>query len=137
MRLYVISILSLLVNVSMAQQPELTLPVGHTGYVEATIFSPDAKYILSYGNSPNVFLWETNSGKLIRAFKSSDAARVIYAAFSPDGKYIVAHSTNMFNNSLVWNIQTGEIVYTTKEFSYSPYEQYKIFFSKNTEQIIF
>ncbi len=79
-------------HLSLAQQPRLVLPVGHTKQVLTAEFSPDEEKILTLSADGTAKLWESESGKLLMDFKESgDASRGVNSAarFSPDGKKII------------------------------------------------
>jgi WD40 repeat protein/uncharacterized caspase-like protein len=82
---------------------DLVVQTGHTDLVGPVAFSPDGKYIVSGSWDGTVKLWETESGRELRSWGgfagvSANAAtvdtRVISVAFSPDGRKIVAGSTD-------------------------------------------
>ncbi len=68
----------------------------HTGPVSGLIFSQDEKYIISSSyngkNEIEMFLWETDTGKVRWSFKSQQtgfaSALSLPAEFSPDGKWL-------------------------------------------------
>ncbi len=58
------------------------------------IFSPDARYVLSWGADENVIrIWDLESGKEIKQFKGYKGS-ITSAIFTPDGRYILAGDRN-------------------------------------------
>jgi WD40 repeat protein len=72
-----------------AQDPNLIIPVGHTGSITTAKFSHDNKYIVSGGEDKAVIIWETKSGKKIQELSDNDGA-IKYAYFSNNDQYIIA-----------------------------------------------
>src|SRR5687768_11165877 len=73
----------------LAQQPRLILPIGHTERVVSAKFSPDSKLAISISTDGTAKLWEAESGKLLKDFKSAGDASISLvtdASFSEDGR---------------------------------------------------
>lgn len=72
------------------------LRFGHLGYTRQVVFSPDGKYLLSYGANNNradaveVALWEMPSGAISQLVQRPAGVRAV--AFSPDGSMIAVSS---------------------------------------------
>src|SRR4051812_16128167 len=47
----------------------LTLQSGHSGAVEAFVYSSDGQFVVTAGNDSNVILWNRKTGRKIRAFQ--------------------------------------------------------------------
>ncbi len=117
-----------------AQDPKLMLPVGHNEIVYGSVTSPDGKYLLSFGMSPELFLWETTTGKLLKSFKLPQAgARWYNAYFSSNGEYIFAQSVDLTVGACVWNVKTGVLVYSAKNFFHSMQTE---IFTYNPDRIV-
>lgn len=93
----------------------------HTAPVRSAVFSPDGLRVVSTqmaqrsGNATSednivtsndriAFLWDAQSGQVIRRFEGHEA-QVYDAAFSPDGKRIVTASAD--NTARIWDAATG------------------------------
>ena len=104
----------------------------HPEHVNSVAFSPDGKMILTACNDKTANLWDAETVRLVRAFErdttavqasnlSQDnqrrlaagltrAAQINSAAFSPNGKEIVAGSNDGFVQ--VWDADTGRVLRT-------------------------
>src|SRR5262249_18184031 len=60
---------------------------GHRFYVDAVAFSPDGA-ILASADARSIRLWETSTGKELRAIESEHGVSTV--AFSPDGKKLAS-----------------------------------------------
>jgi WD40 repeat protein len=83
---------------------------GHTAGVHAVALSPDASLAASGGEDGTLRLWDTKTGKEVRRFENTDPMRC--AAFSPDGKQLVAGPTRAAKESSLrlWEVSTGKEV---------------------------
>ena len=88
LQLVVILLLLLLQKPSLAQQPQLMLPVGHTRDIVSTKFSPDGKYIITASYDGSAKIWDAQSGRQLHSLEGNYGG-VSSASYSPDGKYIV------------------------------------------------
>jgi len=69
-----------------------------------TTFSPDDKYLLTSDRTmQGVFLWETATARLVRAY-GKPGGRVLYGAVSPDGTMVAAAQWKTLR---VWNLADG------------------------------
>ncbi|MHB9022802.1 MAG: WD40 repeat domain-containing protein [Armatimonadota bacterium] len=60
---------------------------AHSNFVRAVSFSPDGKYLTTAGRENNAYIWDTVSGKQIRAL-TPQGAGIIEARWSPDGREV-------------------------------------------------
>ena len=95
--------------------------------IQAAMFSPDGKYILSCSNT-EVFLWNSQNGQLIRTYKEHSGT-VFGMDFSPDGRFfasagadkqIIIHDLHAGTVRSRWQ-NPGAVIYT---LAYSPDGQY-------------
>ena len=77
--------------------------VAHDGYVTDAAFSHDGKRLVSSGHDKLLKIWDTVSGKLIRAIRGHQAS-VNAVKFSPDGRYIASVSND--RSLRIWNATT-------------------------------
>jgi WD40 repeat protein len=98
--------LARIVKLSNAGQPkEEYVHAGHSDFVYAVAFSPDAKYLVSASKDRTVKMVEALTGKSAFTFSGMNED-VLSVAFSPDGKQVVSSG---FEAGLYWwNPQTGE-----------------------------
>lgn len=79
----------------------------HTRTIEEVCFSPDGKYLATYGLDMTIRLWNAATGEQLRVF--TDATTPL--AFSPDAKYLLyAHSFRLEQEFRVWDLAAEEIV---------------------------
>jgi WD40 repeat protein len=69
-------------------RPELKLPIGHVGKINAIDISPDNKYIATAGDDNSVILWDAATGTELKAVTLQRAVKNVF--FSPDSKYFYA-----------------------------------------------
>jgi len=78
---------------------------GHTGPVNALVFSPDSRALASVGDDTAVILWNAAAGTQTARLEGHDAP-VRAAAFSPDGALLAtADSAGVV---IVWDAQTRQ-----------------------------
>ena len=84
-------------------------------------FSPDGEYALSVSAYEEPSLWHVRSGKLIRKFNRqsgllsylfSSSGSWICGSFSPDGKYVLAGTSD--GNIRLWETNTGREVWSVR-----------------------
>jgi WD40 repeat protein len=90
-----------------AQSPKMVIPVGHTGTVHFSSFSPDGRYVVTASYDRTAKIWETRSGNLIAELKGHDN-EVKTAVFTKDGEYIMTASWD--GKVKLWKALTGEFV---------------------------
>jgi WD40 repeat protein len=85
---------------------------GHTEIVYALAFSPDGKYVATGSFDRTVRLWDTASGKEVKAFGGSSGHQnlVLCVAFSPDGKTLASGSQD--NTVKLWELPSVNTVPT-------------------------
>ncbi|PLW93232.1 MAG: hypothetical protein C0592_06725, partial [Marinilabiliales bacterium] len=105
------------VFVKAQTEPELVLPVGHTGAITYIVSSPDSSKILTTSNDNTAILWDIKRGSPIHHF-NLHSERVTYACFSNDGKYIITCSDD--NTAILWDAISGNPVQSIKS-DISPY----------------
>lgn len=95
---------------------------GHDGIVTDVAFSPDGKYITSVAGDNEVRLWETESGKCLKTFKT-DTLKNSIQCISPNGKYVVTFEgyfpTKPEDEEIMvpaafhlWDVESGERIKT-------------------------
>jgi uncharacterized protein with WD repeat len=109
--------------------PKQTL--AHSMICSAAL-SPDGKMMASASCDQTVNLWELSSGKLLRNF-TGQAESMARIAFSPDGQLIASGGGNTIS---VWNVGTGQELYTLRVDSNWFNRINFVDFSPNSETLI-
>ncbi|MBK9015486.1 MAG: hypothetical protein IPM82_16265 [Saprospiraceae bacterium] len=96
---------------SLAQRPELGVPVGHSGRILSIAFSPDGKYAASGSEDKSIRLWELADGKLIKAWEPyRDEVRkapVFGVEFGVGGKYLLCGAG--LTGSSIQSLEIGKV----------------------------
>lgn len=74
--------------------------------IKQLVFSPDQQRLLGVSNDNLIYLWDTQSGKLVSTLKGHDAA-IEQANFSSDGQLIVSASRD--RTARIWQVSTGSL----------------------------
>ncbi|HUS15944.1 MAG TPA: adenylate/guanylate cyclase domain-containing protein [Chloroflexia bacterium] len=77
---------------------------GHKGLVNAAVFSPDGKQVLTGSGDKTARLWDATSGREIRSFVGHTDA-VFSVAFAPDGNTMVTGSGD--KTARLWDVASG------------------------------
>ncbi len=86
-------------------QASLVVQLGHTGKISSVSFSSDGKYALTSSYDEKVLLWETATGREVRAFVGH-LENIEVAAFSADDKYVLTGSSDC--TARFWRTETGK-----------------------------
>lgn len=113
------------------QKTRLVVNNGHTGHINALVYSPNGKYLLAGTEFGKVVrLWETNSGKLVGVFPQQGL--ITKQSFSADGrKFLTIRNKKV----MVWNTATAQLEASIK----GPGRYYNLrgaFFLKDTSKIV-
>jgi serine/threonine protein kinase len=82
---------------------------GHTSFVNAVVFSPDGKTLISAGADKSIKIWDLSTGRVIRDLQGHTSF-VNALAVSPDGQIIVSASAD--KTIKIWEYATGQEVRT-------------------------
>lgn len=104
--------------------------------VEKVLLSSDEGKIITFcSGSSSVELWDRKSGDLLRRFNLPPDGlgyeRVQDIAFSPNGKYIAAASSDRL--AIMWDVETGKEIH---HFSGHPFSVRRVLFSPNGRNLI-
>jgi WD40 repeat protein/DNA-binding CsgD family transcriptional regulator len=81
--------------------------VGHSDFLVAVDISPDESTMLSGAWDGSIFLWNIQTGEILRQFEEHTGA-ANDVVFSPDGSMALSGSED--GTVIMWNIQTGEVI---------------------------
>src|SRR5262249_3247457 len=88
---------------------EIVPLVGHSGWVDSVVFSPDGARVFS-GSGDSIKLWDTARGTLIRTFAGHSGWSNSSVAFSPDGTRVLSGSQD--KTLKLWDTATGALIRT-------------------------
>jgi WD40 repeat protein len=91
---------------SFAQEPVLTMTLGHVSPIGDISISPDGKYLLSRSNE-TIKLWDIKTGREIRNIADIKGRDI---SFSPDGKLFVLDGNK--NTLEIRSVETSELIKT-------------------------
>ncbi len=93
-------------NVSDSR-PELVLQTGHALGVNSIAFSPDGNWLASAAADNTIIIWQTSSGRQLRALKGH-TGYVRTIAISPDGHLLASGSSD--RTIKIWDVESGREV---------------------------
>src|SRR5258708_24638496 len=96
----------------------------------AFAFSSDSK-LFYMGRPQNLSIWDVEKGTQTLSFDPAQSGSY-RAAFSPDNKYLVTGSAREFYPVVVWNLETGKMIYTYKPVG----GIYPVQFSKDGKRLL-
>lgn len=78
---------------------------GHQAPVDALAVSPDGNFLVSADRQGELFIWETDSGRIRHRFTFKGRA-INTPHFTRDGKYVVINERD--DKDIYWDLTTGE-----------------------------
>jgi WD40 repeat protein len=103
--------LLLAASISLAQQPRLVLPVGHTKTVNVAVFSDNGKLIATASDDGSTKIWDAKTGFLITDLRDHPST-VEFVTFNHKSDKLVTTSGD--RTGRIWNLQTGTLLATLK-----------------------
>ena len=93
--------------------PELVVQTGHSSRVTCAVFGPDGSWIASGSADNTIKLWDTTSGRELRALVGHKNW-VKSLAVSSNGRLIASGSND--ETVKLWNVSSGQELYTLGSF---------------------
>ncbi|WP_413700112.1 WD40 repeat domain-containing protein [Psychromonas sp. KJ10-10] len=93
-----------LVHIDLQTGRRLEMPI-HTQKINSVDLSANGFYALSGGNDYRAFLWNTQTGQIIREFNFQN--RVSMVKLEDNGRF--AFIADNQKSSQIWNLETGEL----------------------------
>ncbi len=103
-----------LVVMNLSQNEVVYRRNTHAGWVNAVAFSPDGSEVVSGGDDGLMFVWDAQSGEIIRQFESPSGP-ITALAFRParsDSALQTVVSGSIDGSLALWNFGTGDILAT-------------------------
>lgn len=111
-----VGLLLLAAGLCVAQEPELVVQTGHSGWVNSVAFSPDGKLLASGSSDQTIKLWDVATGTELRALRGH-TYNVEAVVFSLDGKLLVSLAGG--NEIRIWNLPHGSLARTINPTDYA------------------
>lgn len=96
------------------EHPQLVLQTGHALGVNSIAFAPDGSWLVSAGADHSIIIWQTSSGRQLRAL-TGHKAYVRSVACSSDGR-LIASGSNDFTVK-VWDVDSARELYSLQKHS--------------------
>ncbi len=95
-----------------AQNPKLSVPIGHTDKITVVAFRPDGKIVATGSNDRSIKLWNANTGHLLVSLEGH-TKEIEHLEFNTTGERLL---TTAATDTVVklWDAQTGKLI---KDFS--------------------
>lgn len=81
---------------------------GHTSTIWSVAFSRNDKYVVSASMGPELIVWSTETGSILRRLENDLSSPIHHAIFSPNDKYILCCSRD--GSVRIWRAEDGELV---------------------------
>src|ERR1700730_8787370 len=96
---------------ALAQKPELSVQTGHASFIVSVAFTRDGRILASGSVDQTIKLWDTATGRELRALKGHTGT-VTGVAFSADDKVLASSSVDQ--TIKLWDVATGHELRTLK-----------------------
>ncbi|HSE22924.1 MAG TPA: hypothetical protein VLB68_14760, partial [Pyrinomonadaceae bacterium] len=91
------------------ERPQLVLQTGHALGVNCIAFAPNASWLVSAGADNSLILWQTSSGRQLRAFRGHHSS-IRSLAVSFDGRWIASGGND--GAVKIWDVDSGQEVFS-------------------------
>ncbi len=105
-----------LVKIWDAKNGKLVHEITALDYARRLVFSPDSRYVLAAESTPHIEIWEVKSAKRKHNLQGKGIT-CFEAAFSPDGKQIVA---GCGIDLKYWDFESGEEIAVFEDLKFEP-----------------
>lgn len=95
-----------------AGQPILSLALATRGSINALLFSPDGKTLVTAGANHEIMLWDVQTGEWVRSLLGHHNS-VTALCYAPDGTTLA--SASLDGTIRLWNVQTGALLRTLED----------------------
>ncbi len=92
---------------NQTERPQLVLQTGHTLGVNCIAFAPDGTWLASAGADNAIIIWQTSSGRQLRAL-TGHKVLVRSLAISADGRWLASGSND--RKIKIWEVDSGREV---------------------------
>ena len=82
-----------------------------TSWINCVAFSPDGKTVLAGVDDKIAYLWNAETGELVRTFENGHANSITSVAFSPKGNTILTGGHD--GKLCIWDSNTGDLLHLT------------------------
>ncbi|HEX6188258.1 MAG TPA: caspase family protein [Pyrinomonadaceae bacterium] len=86
-------------------KPEIVLQAGHTGQVNAIIFSADGRWLATGSADSTIKIWDAQSGAELRTL-AGHTGGIFDVRISPDARWLVSEGWD--RRLKIWDIATGQ-----------------------------
>ncbi|KAF9994208.1 hypothetical protein BGZ79_001035 [Entomortierella chlamydospora] len=90
---------------------------GHTESCRGIAFLPDVSRLVTASSSESIFVWDLETGTLVRDLKAEEGVKVHSIACSPDGRLVASIYSDP--SIRLWQIDTSECLHVLKTDTYS------------------
>ena len=125
-----------IVRIWDADMGKVVRKLEHTGHVRMSVFSPDAKKVITIVNDFTLRVWDTESGKELHKFEGIIDSFSRFTPVSPDGKKICAVAQVPNQAARIWDVESGKVLQTMRENDGDGHAILSVVFSPDGKKIV-